>query len=63
MICVIPHIHEDVLENVNGEHIKQVNIVITTLFHGISDDEMNYNLDMFWSEYTAFNLQEWSLWW
>ena len=63
MICVIPHIHEDVLENVNGEHIKQVNIVITTLFHGISDDEMNDTLDMFCSEYTAFNLQEWSLWW
>ena len=45
MICVISHNREDVLKNENGEHTKQVNIVIKTLFHGISGDEMNFNLD------------------
>ena len=25
------------------------------MFHGLSDDEMNYNIDTFWSQYTSFN--------
>ena len=54
MICVIQHIHEDVLVNENGEHIKQVNSVIKTLFHGISYDEMYDTLDTFWSDYIGF---------
>ena len=55
MQCVIPHIREYVLVNTNEEHIKQVNVFIKTLFHEISDDEMNDTLDTFWSEYTDFN--------
>ena len=35
--------------------MKQVNIIIKILLYGISDDDMNYTLDTFWSEYTDFN--------
>ena len=35
--------------------MKQVNIVTKKLFHGISDDEMNDTLDIFWIEYTELN--------
>ena len=35
--------------------MKQINIVIKTLFWDISDNEINYTLDIFWSEYTDFN--------
>ena len=55
MICVIPHICKDVLENSDGNNMKQVNNVIKTLFHGLSDDEMSYNIDTWWIGYTDFN--------
>ena len=35
--------------------MKQVNTVTKKLFHGISDDEMNDTLDIFWIEYTELN--------
>ena len=35
--------------------MKQVNTVIKTLFHGISDDESNETPDTFLDEYTDFN--------
>ena len=34
IICVIPHITEDVLENAYVKHMKQVNFVIKFVFHG-----------------------------
>ena len=34
--------------------MKQVNVVIKTLFHGISDDKINDTLEIFWSEYKYF---------
>ena len=40
--------------------MNQVNTVIKTLFHGISDDEMNDNLDTFLIEYTDFNYKNFS---
>ena len=49
MLCVLPHIREDVLVNIKREHTKQVNVFNKNLFHGISDDEMNDAIDMFWS--------------
>ena len=55
MLCVMPHIYEYVLVNANGEHMKQFNTVIKTLFYGISGNEMNDTFDTFWSEYTSFN--------
>ena len=51
----MPHIYEYVLVNANGEHMKQFNTVIKTLFYGISGNEMNDTFDTFWSEYTSFN--------
>ena len=35
--------------------MKQVKNFIKTLFCGLSDDEMNDNVDTLWSEYTDFN--------
>ena len=35
--------------------MKQVNVVIKKLSHGIYDGEMNDTIDMFWSQYQAFN--------
>ena len=55
MLCVITHIFEDVHVDAKGDHMKQVNAVINTLFHGISDDEMNDTLDTFYNECDAFN--------
>ena len=54
-MCVIPHICKYVFDYSDGNHIKQVNNVIKTLFHGVSDDVMNYTLDKCFSEYTYFN--------
>ena len=38
MVCVISHIHEDVHVNENGDSMNQVDVVIKTMVHGISDD-------------------------
>ena len=55
MLCVIPHIREYELVNENGENMKQVNVFIKASSHGIYNDEINDNIDTFWSEYTDFN--------
>ena len=55
MLCVIPHICKDAKDNSDSDHRKQVNNVIKTLFSGASDEEMAATLDLFWTEYTAFD--------
>ena len=55
MLCVIPHIREDVFKNIQNKHHIQVNNVIKTLFAGSTEKELHEVLDKFWSEYTLFN--------
>ena len=38
IICVIPHIHKDAKDHSNSDHMKQVNNVIKTLFHGVPEE-------------------------
>ena len=55
MLCVIPHICKDAKDHSDSDHRKQVNNVIKTLFSGASEEEMDVILDLFWTEYTAFD--------
>ena len=55
MLCVIPHIREDVFKNSQNKHHIQVNNVIKTLFAGSTEKELHGTLDTFWSEYTLLN--------
>ena len=55
MLCVISHIWEDIFNNTNENHRKQINTVIKTAFYDLSDDELHVTIDTFWSEYTHLN--------
>ena len=55
MLCVIPHIRKDARVHSDRHHRKQVNNIIKRLFSGSSEEEMNVNLDMFWTEYIQFD--------
>ena len=55
MLCVIPHIREDVFKNAQNKHHIQVKNVIKTLFSVSTEKELHGALDTFWSEYTLFN--------
>ena len=55
MLCVIPHIREDVFKNAQNKHHIQVNNVIKTLFAVSTEKELHESLDTFWSEYNSFN--------
>ena len=55
MLCVIPDSHNDAKDNSDSDNRKQSNNVIKTLLHGLSEDEMDFNLDLFWIEYTDFD--------
>ena len=55
MLCVIPHICKDAKDHSDRNHRKQVNNVINTLFYGASEEEMAVTLDLFCTEYTAFD--------
>ena len=55
MLCVIPHIRIDAKDHSDRNHRKQVNNFIKTLFSGSSEEEMNVTLDVFWTEYSAFD--------
>ena len=37
--------------------MKQVKNIINTLFHGLSEDEMDFTLDLFWTENTDLDNQ------
>ena len=47
MLCVIPHIREDVFKNAQNKHHIQVNNVIKTLFSGSTEKELHGTLDKF----------------
>ena len=55
MLCVIPHIRKDAKYHSDRNHRKQVNNVIKILFSVSSEEEMDVTLDVFWTEYTAFD--------
>ena len=55
MLCVIPHIHKDAKDHSDSDHRKQVNNVIRTLFHGLSEDESSLTLHFFYIAYTDFD--------
>ena len=55
ILCVITHIRKYVIDDSNGNHMNQVRNVIKTLFCGISDDNINFTLHTFWSDFTYFN--------
>ena len=55
MLCVIPHIRKDASDHLDSDHRKQVNNVIRTLFHGLSEDESSLTLHFFYIAYTDFN--------
>ena len=55
MLCVIPHIREDVFKNKHKDHHIQVDTIINSLFDGSSEKYLHETLDTFWSEYTNFN--------
>ena len=51
MLCVIPHIREDVFKNAQNKHNIQVNTVIKSLSAGSTEKELHETIDTFWSEY------------
>ena len=55
MLCVIPHIREDVFKNAQNNHNIQVNNIIKSLFDGSTEKQLHETLDTFWSEYKNFN--------
>ena len=55
MLCVIPHILKYAKYHSCSYHKKQVNNVIKTLFHGLSEDEMDVTPDIFCTEYTELD--------
>ena len=55
MLCVFPHICKDAKYHSDSNHRKQVKNVIKRLFYGLSEEYTNVTLDMFWTEYTAFD--------
>ena len=52
MLCVITYICKDEKYHIDSDHRKKVNNVIKTLFHGLSEDEIDFNQYLFWNEYT-----------
>ena len=53
MLCVIPHINNDIIDNPDGNNRKQANNIIKTYW--LSDYELHVTLNLFWGEYTEFN--------
>ena len=55
MLCVIPHIREDVFKNAHYNHHIQVNTVIKSLFPVSTEKELHETLDTFCIKYKNFN--------
>ena len=51
MICVIIHICKYTSNHSDGDHRKNVSIVIKILFYVLSSDEFHFTLDLFWTDY------------
>ena len=47
MLCIIPHIREDLFKNAQNNHHIQVNTVIKSLFAGSTEKELHETLDTF----------------
>ena len=47
ILCVIPHIRKDAKDHSDSDHTKQVNNVISTLFSGSYEEEMDVTVDLF----------------
>ena len=47
-LYAIPHIREDLFNNSNDNHIKQVNTSINNVFPNLSDGELHDKIDTFW---------------
>ena len=47
MLCVIPHIRENIFKNAENKHHIQVNNVIKTLFAGSNEKDSQGELDTF----------------
>ena len=58
MLCVIPHISKDAKDHLYSDNRKQDNNVINTLFSGASEEEMAVTLDLFWTEYNDYYLND-----
>ena len=55
IFCAIIHIHKDAKYHLDSDQRKQVDNVIKNLFHGLSEDEMDFNQELFWTEYIDFD--------
>ena len=55
MLCVITHIHKCAKDHSDSDHRKQVNNVITALFSGASEEEMDVTQDISCTKYTYFD--------
>ena len=55
MIYVIPHIRKYTKDHSYSDHRKQVNNSIKTIFHGVSEYEMDVTQVTFWTDYTEFD--------
>ena len=55
MLCVIPQIFKDASDNSDNDNRKQVKNLTKKLSYGLSDDELHFNIDLFWKEQTDFN--------
>ena len=55
ILCVIPQICKYAKYHWDSDHRKQVNNLIKTFFHRLSEDEMAVIPDIFWAEYTDFD--------
>ena len=50
MLCVIPLICKYAEYNLDSDNRKKVSNTIRILFHGLSEYEIDFNLDLFWTE-------------
>ena len=50
MLFVIPKHIKNIYQNLEVNHMKQIFIIIKTMFYGISNDEMLFTIDIFWSD-------------
>ena len=55
LLCVITNIFKASSDHSYSDHCKQVNRVIKTLFFGLSRNELNFTLDLFWTGYIDFD--------
>ena len=55
VLCVIPHIGEDVFKNAQNNHHIQVNTLIKSFFAGSIEKESHETIDTLRNKYTKFS--------